>query len=199
MNNFDRVAPVYDRIASIVFGRKWQEVQLAPTKMLHSQSEILIVGGGTGRLLEGIPEDKNVTFVELSSQMISGAKRREIKPTVEFVNANYLQWRTHQQYDAIVFPFFLDCFSSSDLGLIIEKAKSELAINGTLYVLDFVHGKWYQNFLVKVMHWFFKLCAGLEAKRLQNFDQVIQVAGFSAQSKSWFMNRWVYLGIYKIR
>jgi ubiquinone/menaquinone biosynthesis C-methylase UbiE len=73
LNSFDRIAPVYDRLADIVFGTAILDAQRTHLHALNDAREILILGGGTGRLLRdllGQNAKSRVTYVEASQRMI---------------------------------------------------------------------------------------------------------------------------------
>ena len=68
-SDFNLVAPIYDRLASIVFGKRWKSVQRFPAADLNNRQKIMILGGGSGAILESL-DAADVIYVELSGQMI---------------------------------------------------------------------------------------------------------------------------------
>lgn len=198
MNNaFDKVASFYDRLALLVFGAEWKRVQLAPCDHLKGKKNILIVGGGTGQLLEGLGSDNEVVFVELSRKMIEKAKLRKSLAAVDFIHADYLEWRTDQIFDAVVFPFFLDSFSKTSLDKIIEKSRSELKPNGELHVLDFEKSSMLHNLLIKLMFLFFRITTGLESRELLDFRSAILAQDFVMMNECSLYNGWVKYRVYR--
>ena len=67
-NNFNTIAPVYDFLAKMVFGRSLERAQAAFLSDLETKvkAKVLIVGGGTGKVLELLPEglDLQIDYVE---------------------------------------------------------------------------------------------------------------------------------------
>src|SRR6187402_1340927 len=73
MNGFDRLAPVYDKLAGLVFGKAIVDAQLVFLDRVRAGDRILILGGGTGWLLEKLLRKQpvcEVWYVESSSRMI---------------------------------------------------------------------------------------------------------------------------------
>ena len=196
-NAFDRIAGVYDGLAQCVFGADWKEVQFAPSKNLLNKKSILIVGGGTGQLLEGLGSENEVVFVELSQKMIQKAKLRKSPASIDFIHENYFEWHSNQNFDAIIFPFFLDSFSKTSLDKIIEKSRAELKPNGELHVLDFERSGSFHNLLVRLMFLFFRITTRLESRKLLDFRSIILAHDFALVNEQSFYDGWVRYGVYK--
>lgn len=192
--SFDVISGIYDRLAKLVFGREWLEVQNAPIQYLTKARHVLIVGGGSGQFLEVL--SGHVTYVELSDKMIDLAKGRNANCDVDFVHADFLCWTTDQRFDAIVFPFFMDCFCESHLKKIIIESGNLLKPNGQIIVLDFQKATRLKNVLVKMMYIFFRLVSGLEARQLQDFKNHFENAGYQETARKEFIGGWVFCGNY---
>ncbi|MEQ8469971.1 MAG: class I SAM-dependent methyltransferase [Marinoscillum sp.] len=189
--NFDRVAGVYDRLAMCVFGKEWSKVQSVAATELNRVKKLLILGGGTGAILEelGHPE---ITYVEMSGRMIDQAKQRPTKSAVRFVNTDFLQWKSDQQFDAIYCPFFLDCFNEEMLLQVLQKISEQLKDNGILHVVDFQKGNWIQKTLVQMMLLFFKIASGLSANQLLDLRQKIVTSGYDEMKSKELQSGWVF-------
>ncbi|WP_258103098.1 bifunctional 2-polyprenyl-6-hydroxyphenol methylase/3-demethylubiquinol 3-O-methyltransferase UbiG [Marinoscillum sp. MHG1-6] len=198
MSNFNGVAFIYDRLAQFVFGREWKDIQMAPAKSIKSNARVLIVGGGSGMILERIEPGCQVDFVELSDKMLEKARRRVTSATVKYVQGDYLNWSPSGKYDAVVFPFFLDSFNAENLSLIIQKAKNELHPKGQMHIVDFRKGNVAQRFLIKLMYLFFRVTAKLEGDKLLDFDSVFTAHGFQKTRTSVFLNQWVFYSVYQL-
>lgn len=194
--NFNSVSGFYDSLASLIFGSKWNEVQFSSTAYLsETDKNILIVGGGTGRLL-GRLEKKQITFLELSSKMIQHAQNVESESLVQFLEGDYLTWQTKEKYDVVIFPFFLDCFDELHLKKLLQKAKGEINPNGKLIVTDFQPSHWLHDLLVKVMYVFFGITTGLKARKLLDIRSQINNAGFEEKEVKEFYQGWIFSGEY---
>lgn len=170
---------------------------MAPAFRFQDNQEILIVGGGSGKILEGLHQDQRVTYVELSGRMMERAKRRTSVPQIDFIVGDYLTWKTDGEYDAILFPFFLDSFSRSNLQLILAKARQELRPDGELHVIDFQKGDAFRNLLVKLMYIFFRIIANLEGKKLLHLDHSVVKAGFERVHYQEFFKDWIFYSVYR--
>ncbi|VXD17626.1 class I SAM-dependent methyltransferase [Marinoscillum sp. 108] len=195
--SFDRVAWIYDQLAGLVFGSQWDQVQQAPVGNLAGKSRVLIVGGGTGLLLDALQDVEKIVFLELSEKMIARSRNRGSHPRVDYVHADFFQWETSEKFDAIVMPFFLDCFGTEKLEGAIFKARTHLTENGELHVIDFQSASWWKNSLIHVMYLFFRLFSSLEGKTLLNIDGAIRNAQFGQKSESFLCDKWIFYSVYQ--
>ncbi|MEZ4686196.1 MAG: hypothetical protein R3B47_09055 [Bacteroidia bacterium] len=58
--SFNRLAPVYDFLASLVFGNRIRQAQRWLLDFIPEGSSILILGGGTGWILEELAEKAHI-------------------------------------------------------------------------------------------------------------------------------------------
>ena len=83
---------------------------------VNEGDKVLIVGGGTGRILEhpSLSKAGRIDFVELSERMINKAmeKGRRLN-NLHFIQGDFLEHTG--QYNLIVANFFLDCFDERNL------------------------------------------------------------------------------------
>jgi len=79
-NNYDRIARYYDFLSRIVFFRAQLKAQIDQLHFIPANSSVLIVGGGTGWILEEIakvhPTGLNITYVEISAKMLELSRKR---------------------------------------------------------------------------------------------------------------------------
>lgn len=196
--NFDHVAGYYDRLARWVFGGEWLHTQLLPLQALSEANKLLIIGGGTGSILEYLPEIE-VTYVELSEKMLSKARKRSTNAQVFFVQQDFRNWMGTESFDAIYCPFVLDCFTVEELKEILRKISAVLATGGQLHVLDFHRGNGLQNVLIKGMIVFFKVFSGLQINQLAAIDATIRGSGFDCTSSKGALHKRVFYNRYQKR
>ncbi|OEK02576.1 hypothetical protein BFP97_14050 [Roseivirga sp. 4D4] len=179
-NDFNLVAPVYDTLSKLVFGKKLEQAQKTFISIIQPNSRVLIVGGGAGRILEWLPANFNlqIQYVELSESMLNKAKAKtSVGNNIEFHVGDALGVKG--VYDVVIANFFLDCFAQERLPEVLQKLKSRLNENGKLMVTDFYPSEhWYQKLLLKVMHSFFRLASQLEAGELTDIHGTIKRSGF---------------------
>jgi ubiquinone/menaquinone biosynthesis C-methylase UbiE len=54
LNNYDRIARIYDKLSRMVFGKSIVRAQQSILPFITTPARMLIVGGGTGWILEEI-------------------------------------------------------------------------------------------------------------------------------------------------
>ena len=194
-NNFNRIAPYYDRIAQLVFGNSIERSQEWLAFQINKGVDVLILGGGTGQILKYIHVPCSVTYLEKSKNMIGFAKRKASGLTIHFVNRDFLEWQTEKRYDLILCPFFLDCFGYPNLRLAIKRCKILLKSEGKLLVADFERKKT-SPILSFMMHAFFKISAKLESRALLAINEQVLKSGFSLEKEKFFHQEMIFSRVY---
>jgi ubiquinone/menaquinone biosynthesis C-methylase UbiE len=88
--SFNRIAPVYDILASIVFGNAIKKAQFWLLDHVPAGSSVLIAGGGTGWILQEIARkrlDCSIHFLDISEEMIRLAKKTQGDRSRYFLSA----------------------------------------------------------------------------------------------------------------
>jgi ubiquinone/menaquinone biosynthesis C-methylase UbiE len=187
MNDYDRIAGIYDVLGRLVFGKALVQSQVELLPFIKPESNVLIVGGGTGWILEKLtdlhPQGLHITYLEASLQMIKISKRRDVKQNkVVFVHSALEQFIADQPYDFIFTGFFFDNFSKEKLPSIFTALDALLKSGGQWLFIDFHYkkgeGKWWQGWLLKTMYLFFKVACKLEGKELASMDTFFKEAGY---------------------
>ncbi|ELR68441.1 ubiquinone/menaquinone biosynthesis methylase [Fulvivirga imtechensis AK7] len=190
--NFNTVAFIYDKLAGLVFGRSIIYAQVCHLRAVQPGSHILIVGGGTGWILEELDQLKMalaVTYVEPSSAMICRAmKRQPFKYIhVDFISAGYDGVSAGKEYDILITNFFLDLFKEEHLDRVLKGLYTLLKPNGLWLVTDFVNtDKYWQKALVRAMYVFFRLTTQIEADCLQDYATKLVAMKMSKASERQF-------------
>ena len=206
MNNFDFIAPFYDQLAGMVFGKAIKNSQLKFISLIPPNAHVLIVGGGTGWIADCIlTQSKNVsiTYVEKSQKMIEIAKSRIPEKhliQVNFINASFETFTSKSLFDVVICNFFLDLFPLVKLKDILSKIKQLIKENGLLFVTDFqlknsILILWQKPLLI-VMHWFFRMTTSLESKNLKPIHNEIRNSGFHSQETSYFFYKLIRSSVY---
>ena len=183
--NFDWIAPLYDALAFVVFGRKLRQAQVVFLNQIPVDSTVLIMGGGTGWLLQQVLiqcQPKRVVYIEASARMVARACKRIIRAdetgsvTFRVGDEHSL---TNEQFDVILTPFVLDVFNQETLRTqFIPRLKAALKPGGLWLVTDFVNTSTaWQRALLWTMIRFFRLTTGMQAQRLANWQQLLAEAG----------------------
>ena len=190
--NFNWVAPVYDALAFIVFGRRLQQAQAVFLDTIPANASVLIVGGGTGWLLEELLrkcQPKRVLYLEASAQMLARASRRMVRQAVlgmvEFRVGDETSLKPDERFDVILTPFVLDLFTEKTLQIyFIPQLMKVLNPGGLWLVTDFVQPPMgWQKALLWIMIRFFRLTAGIQTRQLADWQQVLAESGLICQNQ----------------
>jgi len=175
INNYDKIANQYDTLSRLVFFKSQVNAQINQLHSIPKDSSVLIVGGGTGWILEEIvklhPSGIKIIYVEISAKMLTLSKARNYGGNeVEFVNIGIEDFDTNLIFDVILTPFLFDNFSEQRIGVVFSKLNNLLKQNGKWLLVDFSlntnKGKWWKWLVLKSMYVFFKMLGIVEATNL---------------------------------
>jgi len=203
-NNYDPIAKWYDRLSRLVFGKAQINAQLKLLEFIQPESHILIVGGGTGWILEAItkrfPQGLTITYIESSAAMMKLSKKRDIKQNkVYYINKPIEDCELDFKADFICTPFLFDNFSEATVSIVFNKLNNCLNTGGSWLFTDFTYEpgispKW-QKWLLQTMYFFFGKVSDIEATELINmqgyFDTNYEII-FEKQYFSGFIKAVVY-------
>ena len=176
-NNYNSIAGYYDRFSRIVFQRSIIKAQQYLIEFIMNNYKVLLVGGGTGWILEEISKLKrnnvSVVYVEKSLKMIELSKKRNYENiSVEFVNEGIEQYKTDKNFDVILTPFLFDNFMEKKIQFVFKKLDALLNKKGFWLYADFtddaMNKQLWKKYLLKTMYAFFSLTANIETQRLVN-------------------------------
>ena len=180
--SFNFVAPIYDLLASLVFGRTLRLAQVALLRHLPQHVSVLLLGGGSGWLLEQVLtqcQPTQVLYLDASERMLALTRHRIRKhPQREVVTLRHGTEATlsaNEQFAIILTPFVLDLFPAEILNRqLVPRIHKALAVNGYWLITDFVPTTvWWHRWLTSAMYRFFRLTAGVEARQLPNWSQLL--------------------------
>jgi ubiquinone/menaquinone biosynthesis C-methylase UbiE len=205
LNNYDRIAGIYDKLSRMVFGKSIVRAQQSLLPFITTPARMLIVGGGTGWILEEIarvyPTGLNIDYVEISSNMLDLARKRDCKANrVTFMHTAIEDYNAPAEYDAIMTPFLFDNFSRKRTIQVFQKLNAMLSRQGLWLFTDF-HidegiNRFWQKALLRSMYVFFKNISDVEADRLPDMQQLFSKHNFEPASESYFFGRFIYSAAY---
>lgn len=190
--SFDRIAPHYDALARLLFGRALERAQTTFLERVPPGASVLIVGGGTGRLLEStlmIGKPARILYLDASARMVARASRRMIRRaqlgSVEFRVGDETTLEPDERFDVLMTPFVLDLFTEQTLrARLLPRLRAALKPGGQWLVTDFVQTDvWWQKALLGAMIQFFRLTTGIEARHLADWQRLLTEAGFIRQAR----------------
>jgi ubiquinone/menaquinone biosynthesis C-methylase UbiE len=202
LNQFNSISAVYDRMANVVFGSTLNEAQCHFISAIPDRSKILILGGGTGKLLKELlkqrPQSK-VTYIEASSKMIAIAKETTNNDSrVVFIHGTQDSIPPALIVDVVITPFFLDLFSDQSLKKIMLQLKSSLHAGGIWIATDFTtSSKLSHRMLRWLMYRFFRFTTNIESTHLPAWQDHLARIGEEVDAKA-FKNGFVKTALYRI-
>jgi ubiquinone/menaquinone biosynthesis C-methylase UbiE len=195
--SFDRLAPHYTWMESVLAGSRLQRCRVAWLESLAGCERILIVGVGAGHFLRRCAQrfpEAHLTSVDASQGMLRRAEQRAqragaAREQLEFVHASLPDWRPPANtYDAIVTHFFLDCFPPAELEAVIAVLAASARPNARWLISDFAVpsrglGRQRARVVHALMYGFFRRVTGIRARRLTSPDNLLQSAGFVLEQR----------------
>ena len=203
-NNYNSIAGFYDFLRRLVFQKAIINAQIFLLRYIPPNSDVLIVGGGTGWILEELArlEFKNIriVYIEKSGKMINQSKKRNYKNiSVEFLQAGIENCKLNKQFDVIFTAFLFDNFLPVKVEAVFNKLDDLLKQNGLWLFADFVneaHGKLWKKILLKAMYLFFKLTCNIETQQLINMENFF-TAGYTKTGESFYYSKFIRSVVYK--
>jgi ubiquinone/menaquinone biosynthesis C-methylase UbiE len=187
--NFDPVTSYYDQLARLVFGQTFLKAQTSHFDTITRDSKVLIVGGGTGWILEKLPENcDQITYIEPSVKMIRKAMQRSCPIPVKFIQEPIQNCQLDQVYDIIITNFFFDMFDDLHGFEIARMLYTSLKSNGIWIITEFEKGvNWWQRSMLYTMYLFFSLTTGIQVRKLPAWKEMMIKLGMEPKNtKSYF-------------
>ena len=205
-NNYDASAWFYDALAKLVFGKALVKAQQFLIGDIQPKLNILIVGGGTGWILEELTKVQasslKITYVEISAKMLALSKKRKFgQNEVAFVHKAIEEYQLSQKYDVILTPFLFDNFSKKRIQLVFDQLHQSLKLDGLWLLCDFQvqenrHQIW-QKVLLQTMYLFFGLLCNVETKTLVKMDVYFQHRNYILVKEKTFYQGFIISKVYQ--
>lgn len=200
-NNFNFIAPVYDALVKLVFGNKLKRAQCHFLHLIPQNTNVLILGGGTGWILDALFQtgfQGRVTYIEASTKMIKMTEKR-LQPSwnVTLICGNE-RAIPQEFYDVIITNFFLDVFSANQLQANMIQLSDILLPKALWFCTDFKHTQALKH---KLIIWsmlrFFRLTTQLEASQLLDFAIYFKALPLHRIEHSTFSNGLIFSSVYQ--
>ncbi len=201
--NYNNSAWFYDGLARLVYGRALVNAQVYLLHHIPANSNVLIVGGGTGWILEELarihPKGLSITYVEIATAMVALSKKRNTGDNkVTFINDAIENVALSPDFDVVVTPFLFDNFTEQTLHKVFNSINGLLKKDGLWLNCDFqLTGKWWQWVMLKSMFVFFRLICNIEASKLPKIRECFEQDGFKARAQKNFFGEFIEAGVYK--
>lgn len=203
--SYNILASIYDTLSRVVYGNTLVEAQVFLLPEIPPNATVLIIGGGTGWVLEEItqihPSGLSITYLDIAEQMIALARQRNAgQNTVRFINSPVENGLPPGTFNIILTPFIFDNFSQPTFEKVFNLLEQHLEPNGTWLCVDFQeqeNAHWYQRALLKVMYTFFRALCNIEAKQLPDIEGRFKNKGYKAIQQKNFANGMIASTAYK--
>ncbi len=202
-NNYDNIAWFYDRLSRSIFGNAQINAQLYLLHAIPPHTSIVIVGGGTGWILEEItrihPSGLTITYIDASSKMMALAKKRNIgENKVTFIVSPVEEVVFDSKYDVALTPFFFDNFKDDSLQKIFAYIDAHLSNKSIWLYCDFQNtGNLWHGAVLKIMYVFFRLSCGIEAAHLPDIESCFIRHHYRSLAQKTFLKGFIVSGIYE--
>lgn len=203
--NYNYVAPFYDRLARLIYGSAIVNAQRFLVETISPKSSILIVGGGSGWILEEISKVQSqglhITYVDASEKMIELASKKDTGGNnVVFVNTVIQDFTTTELFDVVITPFLFDNFSDESAHYVFHRIDCLLRSNARWLFADFEvtkTGRLWQWPLLKIMYLFFKLACNIEADHLPDTNALFYKNNYTAVASKTFFHSFIRASVYQ--
>ncbi len=208
---YDRLAPFYDRLASLVYGSALRKAQTCMLAQLPQQAAILVLGGGSGWFLEQllrIAKPCRVVYVELSAEMFRLSQERiwQNLPTA-FENVEFVLGRAEDadrlgHFDVVVTHCLLDMYPQAELQALMARLSPCMQAGGYWYFSDFAHVaswpmRWISGGLIWLMYRFFRWSCAIPARELPDFGVAFAKAGLLPIAESKFFGQMIQAKLFR--
>jgi ubiquinone/menaquinone biosynthesis C-methylase UbiE len=203
--NYNNSAWFYDRLSRLVYGRALINAQVYLLQFIPAGAKVLIVGGGTGWILDELsrihPSGLKITYVEVASSMMGRSKKRNTgNNQVVFIQAAIENVSLPADFDVVVTPFLFDSFTDSTVDNVFGHIHAALKAKGIWLYVDFqLTKKWWQQFLLKLMLKFFKLICNIEASRLPDIEKWFKQLDYKIMAQQTFLYDFVIAEVYQLK
>jgi SAM-dependent methyltransferase len=198
--SFDRLAPHYRWMESILAGSLLQRCRLAWLDEVADARRVLIAGEGTGRFLAAcaprMPHAR-FTVVDSSSGMLAQAEARWRRAGgaadhLSVVHAALPEWTPPTgEFDLVATHFFLDCFPEPELRAVVERLSGAAAPAACWLLSDFEVpatgvARLRAKLVLALAYAFFRLATRLPARRLTPPEPALLAMGFHCRHRQTF-------------
>lgn len=203
--NYNNSAWFYDRLSKVIYGEALIRAQIWLLQFILPGSKILIVGGGTGWILEEIakmsPSGLNITYVEVAPKMVELSRRRNIgNNEITFINNAIENVPLQDDFDVVITPFLFDNFNEENLQKIFKHIHDAIKPGGLWLNTDFqLTGKWWQKMMLKSMFLFFRTVCSIEAKKLPGIQAAFDKYHYVTIEQKPFFGDFIRSTLYQIR
>ncbi|HVW96543.1 MAG TPA: class I SAM-dependent methyltransferase [Mucilaginibacter sp.] len=201
--SYNRSAWFYDRLSRLVYGRALVNAQVYLLQFVPADSCVLVVGGGTGWILEELAKihtsGLKITYVEVAPDMMERSMRRNAgQNEVTFINDAVEHTDPGSGFDVVITPFLFDNFTAQTMKTVFGHIHSRLRPSGRWLNADFqLTGKWWQIVFLRAMFIFFRLVCNIEASALPDIEKQFKDGSYYLTEQRFFYGDFVVARAYQ--
>jgi ubiquinone/menaquinone biosynthesis C-methylase UbiE len=201
--NYDNTTWFYERLSKMVFRSVQLKAQEHFLNCIQPGSTTLIIGGGTGEILESLtklhPAGLRITYVEISAKMMALSRKRNTgQNDVTYIIENIEQVILKQQFDVVITAFLFDNFSDESLATVFPLIDAQVKPGGLWLNTDFqLTGPLWQKVMLKGMYIFFRLMAAVDVTRLPDVKQMFRVHSYYLLNEKTFYGNFILATVYR--
>lgn len=201
--NYDNASWFYERLSKLVFGQAQVKAQEYFLNQIKPNSHILIIGGGTGQILESLtrlyPSYLHITYVEISAKMMALSRQRNTgQNEVTYITEDIAHVTFNHPFDVVITAFLFDNFSDEGLANIFPLIHQQLKTGGLWLNTDFqLTGPLWQKVMLKGMYVFFKLLKAVEVTSLPHVKQLFKLYAYRLSNEKTFYGSFIVSTVYK--
>jgi len=202
MANYNRTAWFYERLSKLVFGQAQVKAQEFFLDRIPPKSNILIVGGGTGQILESLtrlhPSGLEITYVEISPKMMALSRKRNTGQNhVNYITAGIEEAPFTHVFDVVITAFLFDNFPQDILDNIFLIINAQLKPGAFWLNTDFqLTGPLWQKLMLQSMYTFFRLFGAVKVNKLPNVKRQFEKHGYQLSAQKSFYGNFITAKIY---
>ncbi|MBL4577229.1 MAG: class I SAM-dependent methyltransferase [Flavobacteriales bacterium] len=211
---FDRVAPFYDVCKNLLFLGAIQRCQYFHLSHLNSHKKILVIGGGTGKIISEIYqhcEFDTMVYLDSSVKMVERAEgfiqknNVDLLEKIDFQSVDVLSYKPSERFDVIVAPFVFDCFTDQQLEELGGKIKKWMSPRSLLLFSDFhesrtsIVSRTVSRFMTLPLYFALDVLCGLGIERLPNFNRLFHQIQFEEIDQRTFFAGVLQSAVYRLR
>lgn len=200
---YDNTTWFYEDLSKLVFGNTQVKAQNNFLNHIPSNSTILIIGGGTGQILESISRIHSsglyITYVEISPKMMALSRKRNAgQNEVNFITGHIAHITFTQKFDVVITAYLFDNFSDEDMARTFPLIDQWVKHNGLWLDTDFqLTGSVWQKLMLKSMYLFFRLLKAVNVTKLPNTPAVFKQYSYTVLDTKEFYGRFICSRLYK--
>jgi ubiquinone/menaquinone biosynthesis C-methylase UbiE len=202
---YDNVAWFYDGLARIVYGKTLLRAQQYLIAAVPAGANILIVGGGSGWILEELTAmhaaGLNITYVDAAAKMIALARKRKTGANdVVFIHDVMQHVPVTQKYDVAITPFLFDNFSEETAAIVFDSIDKSLKEDGLWLFADFQltdDKVFWQGAMLATMYFLFRIMCGVEANKLPDTNRQFTEHHYQLTVEKTFLKKFIVSRIFR--